>query len=96
MHLGIYIQSNLSWDKQVSSNVMKENPKLSIPNSVKGLYGSVRSSIDYGNLVVGRSLNQAQLKNLDNLNYRAAKLVTGALKYASNEKLLELSNTITL
>ena len=36
MHLGIYIQSNLSCDKQVSSNVMKENPKLSITNSVKG------------------------------------------------------------
>ena len=72
---------------------MKENPKLSITNSVKGLYGSVRSSIDYGNSVVGHSLNQAQIKNLDNLNYIAAKLVTGALKYASNEKLLELSNT---
>ena len=56
MHLGIYIQSNLSWEKQVTSIVKKVNLKLSIINSVKGLSRQcldvlyklhVRSSIDY-------------------------------------------------
>ena len=96
-HLGIYIQSNLSWEKQVTSIVKKENLKLSIINSVKGLSRQcldvlyklhVRSSIDYGILVFGPSLNQTQLKTLDNLNYRAAKLVVGAQKYTSCDKIM--------
>ena len=96
-HLGIYIQSNLSWEKQVTSIVKKVNMKLSIINSVKGLSRQcldvlyklhVRSSIDYGILVFGPSLNQTQLKTLDNLNYRAAKLVVGAQKYTSFDKIM--------
>ena len=48
----------------------------------------VRSSIDYAITVFGPSLNDSQIKTLDNLTYRAARLVTGAQKYTSSEKLL--------
>ena len=47
----------------------------------------VRSSIDYGISVFGPSLNNKQIEKLDNLQYRAAKIVTGALKFTSKENL---------
>ena len=96
-HLGLFISSDLSWDKQIESIVRKVNLKLSIMFQVKGLSRQcldilyklhVRSSIDYAIVVFGPSLNAMQLKKLDSLNYRAARLVTGALKFTNSEKLL--------
>ena len=48
----------------------------------------IRSSIDYAITVFGPSLNAMQIKKLDNLNYRAARIVTGAQKSTSSAKLL--------
>ena len=96
-HLGLYINSSLTWDKHIESIVKKVNLKLSIMWQVKELSRQcldvlyklhVRSSIDYAITVFGPSLNASQVKILDNLNYRAARLVTGAQKYTSSEKLL--------
>ena len=96
-HLGLYLTSNLTWDKHIESIVKKVNLKLSIMWSVKGLSRQcldilyklhVRSSIDYAISVFGPSLNNSQIKTLDNLNYRAARLVTGAQKFTNSEKLL--------
>ena len=96
-HLGLYITSNLTWDKHIESVVKKVNLKLSIMWSVKDLSRQcldilyklhVRSSIDYAISVFGPSLTNSQIQTLDNLNYRAARLVTGALKFTSSEKLL--------
>ena len=96
-HLGLYINSSLTWDKHIESIVKKVNLKLSIMWQVKELSRQcldvlyklhVRSSIDYAITVFGPSLNASQIKILDNLNYRAARLVTGAQKYTSSEKLL--------
>ena len=96
-HLGLYINSSLTWDKQIESIVKKVNFKLSIMWQVKELSRQcldvlfklhVRSSIDYAITVFGPSLNDSQIKTLDNLTYRAARLVTGAQKYTSSEKLL--------
>ena len=95
-HLGIYLTSDLSWNKQIESIIKKVNLKLSIIWQVKGLSRQcldilyklhVRSSIDYGISVFGPSLNNQQLEKLDNLQYRAAKIVTGALKFTSKENL---------
>ena len=96
-HLGLYINSSLTWDKHIESIVKKVNLKLSILWKVKELSRqcldvlyklNIRSSIDYAITVFGPSLNNSQIKTLDNLNYRAARLVTGAQKYTSSEKLL--------
>ena len=40
-----------------------------------------------GYLYFGPSLNNQQLEKFDNLQYRAAKIVTGALKFTSTENL---------
>ena len=82
---------------ECKSIVRKVNLKLSIMSQVKGLSRQcldvlyklhVRSSIDYAIVVFGPSLNVQQLRKLDSLNYRAARLVTGALKFTNSVKLL--------
>ena len=95
-HLGLFINSSLTWDKQIESIVKKVNLKLSIMWQVNGLSRQcldvlyklhVRSSIDYAITVFGPSLNAMQIKKLDSLNYRAARIVTGAQKSTSCDKL---------
>ena len=52
---------------------------------------TVRSVIDYALPVYYKSLKQTDIARLENLQYRAGKVVTGALHYTSKEKLnLEL------
>ena len=52
---------------------------------------TVRSLIDYALPVYGNQIKKTELAQLDNLQYRAAKLVTGAYHLTNREKLnLEL------
>ena len=99
-HLGIYLSSNLDWCKQIDAVCCKANRKLSILRTVKNLSRqtldvlyklTVRSVIDYALPVYCNTLNQTELSRLENLQYRAAKLVTGTCKFTSRDKLnLEL------
>ena len=95
-HLGVFLTSDLTWDKQIAHISKKVNLKLSIMWSVKELSRQcldllcklhVRASIDYCITVFGPCLNKLQIKKLDNLLYRAAKIVTGAQKFTSQENL---------
>ena len=97
-HLGVFLTSDLTWDKQIAHITKKVNLKLSIMWSVKELSRHcldllcklhVRASIDYCLTVFGPCLNLLQIKKLDNLLYRAAKIVTGAQKFTSHDNLLK-------
>ena len=48
---------------------------------------TVRSVIDYALPVYCNTLKQTEISRLENLQYRAAKLVTGAFHYTSRDKL---------
>ena len=48
---------------------------------------TVRSVIDYALPIYGNNLKKTDLSRLESLQYRAAKLVTGALHHTSKEKL---------
>ena len=48
---------------------------------------TIRSVIDYGLIVWGTTLKQSELDRLEGIQYKAAKLVTGALHLTSREKL---------
>ena len=48
---------------------------------------TVRSVIDYALPVYFKTLKQTEISRLENLQYRAAKIVTGAYHYTSREKL---------
>ena len=95
-HLGIYLSSNLDWSVQIKEVCLKANRKLSVLRSVKLLSRqtldilyklTVRSVIDYALPLYCKSLKQTEIARLENIQYRAAKIVTGALHFTSMSKL---------
>ena len=88
--------SSLDWSKQVHEMCLKANRKLSVLRSVKFLNRqtldilyklTVRSVIDYALPVFYNTLKQTEMARLDNVQYRAAKIVTGAFHFTSKHKL---------
>ena len=95
-HLGLFLTSSLDWNVQINEVCLKANRKLSVLRSVKllsrqtldVLYKTVvRSVIDYALPVYYKTLRQNELQRLENVQYRAAKIVSGALHLTSREKL---------
>ena len=87
-HLGVYLSSKLDWNVQLNEVCLRANKKLSVLRGVKILNRqtldllykvTVRSVIDYGLPVYFESFTQTQKMRLEQIQYRAAKLVTGAL-----------------
>ena len=95
-HLGLIFTSTLDWSCQVEQVCLKANRKLSVLRTVKFLNRqtldllyklTVRSIIDYALPVYCNSLRQTELKRFEDIQYKAAKLVTGSLHLTSKEKL---------
>ena len=95
-HLGIYLTSDLSWDYHLTQLVKKVNLRLSnfyrnklfSRNTLDILYKmNIRSLIDYGCQVWGPCLNDTQIAKLEKTQYRAAKIVTGAMYRTSSAAL---------
>ena len=95
-HLGVVLNSTLDWTVHINYICKRANQKLSILRSVKYLDRqtldllyklTVRSRIDYGLHIFYHSLTQQQKDRLSRLQYRAAKLVTGAPHCTSQVKL---------
>ena len=95
-HLGIYLSSTLSWSVQIKEVCLKANRKLSVLRSVKLLSRqtldllykiTVRSVIDYALPVYLKTLNITEIARLEQIQYRAAKVVTGGLHFTSKDKL---------
>ena len=85
--------SSLDWNVQVNEICLKANRKLSVLRSVKRqtldllCKLTVRSVLDYALPVYYKSLKQTELSRLENIQYRVAKIVTGALHFTNREKL---------
>ena len=95
-HLGLYLTSNLDWSLQVEQVCLKASRKLSVLRSVKLLNRktldllyklTVRSVLDYALPVYHQNLKQTDIARLENLQYRAAKIVSGALHFTNKDKL---------
>ena len=95
-HLGLYLTSNLDWSLQVKQVCLKANRKLSVLRSVKLLNRkpldllyklTIRSVIDYAFPVYHKNLKQTDIARLENVQYRAAKIVCGALHFTNKDKL---------
>ena len=99
-HLGILLTSNLDWSVQVNEVCLKANRKLAVLRSVKLLNRqtldllyklTVRSVVDYALPVYYKCLKVTDLARLENIQYKAGKIVTGAYHFTSKDKLnLEL------
>ena len=97
-HLGVFLTSDLDWSVQIHQSCLKANRKLSVLRSVKMLQRktldllfkvTVRSVVDYALPLYGNTLRNSELARLEQLQYRGAKIVTGALHFTSREKLNE-------
>ena len=95
-HLGLWLSSSLDWQKQVQEACLKANGKLAVLRSVKFLDRAtldllykltVRSVLEYGMITYYHCLKSTQVKKLSQVQYRAAKLCTGALHLTSQLKL---------
>ena len=95
-HLGLILTSGLDWSAQVHEVCLKANRKLSVLRSIKNLNRqtldllyklTVRSVIDYALPVYYKCLKVTDMARLDNIQYKAAKLVTGAFHYTNKDKL---------
>ena len=97
-HLGVYLTPNLDWSTQINDICIKANRKLSVLRSVKFLKRNtldilykitVRSIIDYSLPIYSNNLKMTDIARLDRLQYKAGKLVSGALHYTNRQKLNE-------
>ena len=95
-HLGVWLSSSLSWSRQVHETCLRANGKLAVLRSVKFLSRStldllykltIRSVIDYGLIIFYHTLKTTEVARLNQLQYRAAKLCTGALHFTSQARL---------
>ena len=82
--------------KQVREVCLKANGKLAVLRSVRFLSRStldllykltIRSVVDYGLVVYFHNLKVTEIARLNQIQYRAAKLCTGALHFTSQTKL---------
>ena len=95
-HLGLWLSADLDWEKHISYTCLRANGKLAVLRSVRFLDRAtldllykltVRSVMEYAMVVYFNSLKQTQLRRLNQVQYRAAKLCTGALHFSSQAKL---------
>ena len=90
-HLGVYLTYNLDWGYNVQQVCLKANRKLSVLRRVKCLQRStldiLYKLIDYCLPLYFHTLKLTEIKKLNRIQYRAAKLVSGALHLSSADRL---------
>ena len=95
-HLGIILSSTLDWTPHINYICLKASRNLNVLRSVKYLDRktldilykvTVRSTLEYGIHIFYHTLTQKNKKRLDQIQYKAAKLVGSALHYTSQHKL---------
>jgi hypothetical protein len=95
-HLGIYLSSTLCWNRQVYETCLRANRKLAVLRSIKYLKRStldllykvcVRSTIEYGLVLYWHTLKPAQKAQISRIQYRGAKICSGALHFTSQLRL---------
>ena len=95
-HLGIFLSSTLSWSRQIHETCLKAYRKLAVLRSVKYLKRStldilykvcVRSTIEYGLVLYWHTLKQTEAARLVQIQYRAARVCSGALMFTNQSRL---------
>ena len=95
-HLGVYLKSNLDWSVQIHEICLRATRKLSVLRGIKFLNRRtlnllykviVRSLIDYALPIYANTLKVTEIARLERIQYKAGKIVSGALHFTNKEKL---------
>ena len=95
-HLGIDLSSSLCWEKQVHEATQRANRKLAVLRSIRNLKRStldllykvcVRSVIEYGLVLNWHTLKPTEAARINEIQYMAAKLCSGALHFTNQNRL---------
>ena len=97
IHLGVTLSSNLSWREHILNIYEKASKRLNVLKGIKyqvgrdtlrALYKSlVRSLMEYTD-VVWNGCSDTESDLLDSVQYEAGKIVTGAMKGTSRQRLM--------
>ena len=77
-HLGVILESNLDWSKQISNTCLRANHKLSVLRKIKFLNRKtldllykviVRSIIDYALPIYANTLKLSEIARLEKIQY---------------------------
>ena len=92
-HLGVTLSKDLSWNSHIEDVVSRASQSLDVLNALKHkldrctlekLYNAfIRSKLEYANIVFDNCSEQ-QADLLENIQYRAAKIVSGAIHRVSH------------
>ena len=104
-HLGLNLQSDLSWDRHVSSIIAKANKRLGLLKQFKYnasrsalekcYFAFIRPLLEYGDILFDSCTNELSDK-LESVQLEAARLVTGAKRYTSHQALYNELGWVTL
>ncbi len=96
LHLGVTLQHNLKWDRHIENICIKAHKRLDIINflslklsrvTLDTLYKAyVRSILEYADLLFCNT-SQDNLDNLNKVQKRAGKIVSGAIRGTSSDTL---------
>ena len=96
-HLGMILDSNLSYEHHIKSILNKVNKtigllrkfQLILPrHSLITIYKTfIRPHLDYGDVIYDRTFNKSFHQRLEAIQYNAAIAITGAVRGTSSEKL---------
>ena len=83
-----FLLSGMHFQKMYNAKIYLTIKNIQIKSwNPQNINTTVRSVIDYALPVYCKTLKQTELSRLEKLQYRAAKIVTGAFQFTSREKL---------
>ena len=98
-HLGMILDSNLSYEHHIKSILNKVNKtigllrkfQLILPrHSLITIYKTfIRPHLDYGDVIYDRAFNESFHQRLESIQYNAAIAITGTIRGTSSEKLFQ-------
>ena len=98
-HLGMILDSNLSYEHHIKSILNKVNKaigllrkfQLILPrHSLITIYKAfIRPHLDYGDVIYDRAFNESFHQRLESIQYNAAIAITGTIRGTSSEKLFQ-------
>ena len=98
-HLGLHLDSKLSFDIHIKTILTKVNRTIGLlrkfqqvlprPSLITIYKAFIRPHLDYGDVIFDQAFNNSFHQRLESIQYNAALAITGAIRGTSKEKLYQ-------